>query len=52
MNKFVTIEISKELSDAIKDIDMIGEISSFWSSLKSNKFSDELEDIKDELGFK
>lgn len=52
MNKFVTVEISKGLSDAIKDIDMLGEVSAYWRSIDSNKVANELDEIKDVLGFK
>lgn len=51
MNKFVTVEISKGLSDAIEDLDMISETLDFWVNIKSDKFNDEIDEIKDELGF-
>ena len=51
MNKFVTVEISKGLSDAIKDLDMISVTLDFWVSGKADKFTEEINEIKDELGF-
>lgn len=52
MNEFVTVEISKELNDAIERLDVIGELDKFWHSGNEKKFWNELNEIKDELGFK